>query len=69
MKNYRQELVENFEQYRIGLDDTFAFKCRECGKCCKEREDILLNSRDVYNIATALNLTHEQVIEKYSISD
>jgi hypothetical protein len=65
LKSYHQELIENLEQHRIGLDDVFAFKCRECGKCCKNREDILLNSRDVYKIATALDLTHEQVIEKY----
>jgi len=64
-KDQRYEIVENLDQYRIGIDDVFAFKCRECGKCCRDREDILLNSRDVYNIATTLNLTHEQVIEKY----
>jgi len=64
-KDQRHEIIENLDQYRIGIDDVFAFKCRECGKCCRDRDDILLNSRDVYNIATALNLTHEQVIEKY----
>jgi hypothetical protein len=64
-KGYMQEIAENFNKYRIGIDDTFAFKCRGCGKCCKNREDILLNSRDVYNIATALELSHKQVIEKY----
>jgi len=64
-KNHRQEIVDNFSQYRIGIDDVFAFKCRECGKCCRNREDILLNSRDVYNLATALSITHKQVIETY----
>ena len=65
MNDPKQEMVENFNQYHIGLDDVFAFKCRGCGKCCKNRDDILLNSRDVYNIATALKLTHQQVIEQY----
>jgi len=65
LSNHLQEIVENIDKYRIGLDDVFTFKCRSCGKCCKNREDIILNSRDVYNIATALELTHEQVIEKY----
>ena len=23
--------------------ETFRFRCRQCGKCCKNREDILLN--------------------------
>jgi len=65
VNDHRQEIIENFDQYRIGLDDVFAFKYRGCGKCCRNREDILLNSRDVYNLATALNLSHEQVIETY----
>ena len=64
-KDYRHELIENLDQYRIGLDDVFTFKCRSCGKCCKNREDILLNARDVYNIATALGLAPKQVIETY----
>jgi len=58
-------MVNNIDKYRIGLDDVFAFKCRSCGKCCKNREDIILNSRDVYNIATTLNLTNKQIIDKY----
>jgi Fe-S-cluster containining protein len=65
MSDQRHELIENLDKYLIGIDDVFAFKCRECGKCCRRREDILLNSRDVYNIATALDMTHEQVIETY----
>ena len=64
-KDHRHEIIENFSQYHIGLDDVFTFKCRSCGKCCKNREDILLNSRDLYNIATALKITHKQVIDKY----
>jgi len=65
MSDQRHELVDNLDKYLIGIDDVFAFKCRECGKCCRNREDILLNSRDVYNIATVLSMTHRQVIETY----
>ena len=65
MNNHREEMIEYLTQYRIGLDDSFAFKCRECGKCCKNREDILLNPRDIFNIATALNLTNEQAIKQH----
>jgi len=64
-KDHRHELIENLDKYRIGIDDVFAFKCRGCGSCCRNREDILLNSRDLYNIATALEMTHKQVIETY----
>ena len=63
--NFRQELVENLDKYSIALDDTFAFKCRRCGKCCKNKEDIMLNARDLYNIALKLKLTILQVVETY----
>ena len=33
------EIVENRDQYKIGLDDTFTFGCKMCGKCCTNRED------------------------------
>ena len=65
MSNIREEIAHNLDKYLIGLDDTFAFKCRCCGKCCKNRDDILLNSRDLFNIAVALELTIAQTIEKY----
>jgi len=61
----RMELFLNFDKYKIGLDDTFAFKCRECGKCCKSREDILLTGRDLFNIAKCLKITIPQAIEIY----
>ena len=65
MSNKRQEIIENYEQHLIGLDDVFAFKCRNCGQCCKNREDLMLNSRDIFNLAKAVSLTNEQAIEKY----
>ena len=56
---------ENIEQMRIGLDDTFSFECRGCGKCCKNREDILLTPRDLFRIAKHLYLEPEEVVERY----
>lgn len=64
--NYdRQDLSDNLDKYLIGIDEEFAFKCRKCGKCCKNRNDVMLNSRDLYNIAKKLGITTMQVIEKY----
>lgn len=65
MDQWKQELAENLDQYQIGLEDKFQFKCRGCGKCCKNREDIILTTRDLHNIARKLGLTIEAVIEKY----
>lgn len=65
MNDHKEGLLDNLQKHLLGLDDTFQFKCLSCGKCCKNREDILLNSRDLFNIAKKLNLTMVQVLEKY----
>lgn len=38
-------ITDNFDNLHIGLDDTFRFHCDQCGKCCIDREDILLNPK------------------------
>jgi Fe-S-cluster containining protein len=58
-----QEIAENLDQMSLGLDDTFRFKCYGCGKCCKNREDILLSPKDLFNIASALGKTTKDVVE------
>ena len=60
-----KEIAENFDKMKIGLDDTFKFHCDECGKCCTNREDILLTARDVYNMAKELQMTPVDAINKY----
>lgn len=62
----REEMIfKSIQESSLGLDDSFRFKCRGCGKCCKEREDILLTTRDLYKIARKLGMSMEAVIEKY----
>lgn len=34
-----KSIIDNFDAMKIGLDDTFHFGCRQCGKCCINRED------------------------------
>lgn len=60
-----KNIVDNFDRMKIGLDDTFKFKCQMCGKCCIHRDDILLNPKDIYNMAKELSLTTEELVEKY----
>ena len=47
MDNRLKEIADNLDKMKIGLDDTFKFNCTMCGKCCKNREDILLTPRDL----------------------
>jgi len=65
MDNRLKEIAENIEKYTIGLDEPFKFKCRGCGKCCKNRDDVMLTSRDLFVIAKHLGKSPADVIEEY----
>lgn len=49
----------------LTLDDTFAFHCKGCGKCCKHREDILLTPRDAFRAAGHLDMQPSTFIQTY----
>jgi len=49
----------------IGLNDTFSFTCKACGKCCRNRKDIVLTPYDVFRIAGYLGRTAEEIITRY----
>lgn len=49
----------------IDINDTFKFKCQQCGQCCMHRHDIILNPFDVYNGAKYLGITPEEFVSKY----
>jgi len=57
-------IAENLGQMQLGLDDTFRFKCHGCGKCCKNREDILLTPRDLFRLAKCMGLTPTQTMDR-----
>jgi Fe-S-cluster containining protein len=61
-QEYLKEIAENIDNLEIGLDDSFRFKCYGCGKCCKNREDILLSPKDLFNIAVALGKTTVEIM-------
>lgn len=60
-----QQIAENFDNMKIGIDDKFSFSCRQCGKCCIEREDILLTPLDLFKLSKKLNMTPNDFVEKY----
>ena len=55
--------IENLQT--LELDDSFEFRCKECGKCCKDRHDLLLTPYDLYRIASFLVRTPEEILERY----
>ena len=60
-----KEIVDNLETMKIGVDETFKFHCTMCGKCCINREDILLSPRDIYNMSKKLGIKPEELFERY----
>lgn len=54
---------EEMKQYLLDLDSEFRFKCRRCGKCCKNQDTILFTPRDIFNIAKKLGAAPRQVID------
>ncbi len=60
-----KEIVDNFEKMKIGVDEPFKFHCTMCGKCCINREDILLTPRDIYNMSKELGITTKELFETY----
>lgn len=59
---YAEELLK---LPKLGKDDTFAFGCTKCGKCCRERDDILLTPLDLFKISKYLNQTIQEVLVEY----
>ena len=57
--------IENIAKWKIGLDESFAFRCLACGNCCRNREDILLSPVDLYRMARALSSTVDDVLKSY----
>ena len=60
MSNRLEYYVNNYEKLKIGVDDPFKFNCTMCGKCCIDRDDILLNAKDIYNLTIALDMTTKE---------
>lgn len=53
----------------IDIDDSFGFKCQQCGRCCMNRKDIILNPFDIYNGARYLGITPEEFLKNYTYVD
>lgn len=65
MDNNLKYIAENLDSLIIGADEPFKFHCDMCGKCCINREDILLNAKDVYNMSKELKMEPKDMVEKY----
>ena len=60
------EGIEQLTENLLDLDSEFRFKCRRCGKCCIHQDTIILNTRDIYNIARKQGRPMQGAIEDYT---
>ena len=60
-----QHIAENFDSMKRDINDTFRFHCTQCGKCCVNREDILMSPQDVFKAANALQMTPHDFVQLY----
>lgn len=60
-----KDVEKYIEDRTMSENDTFVIDCNNCGACCKNIANIILNPRDVYRASKALNLSTEEFIDKY----
>jgi Fe-S-cluster containining protein len=61
----RKYIEQALESTPLDMEDTFLFRCKACGKCCKNRKDIIFTPYDVYRLARFLGRTPQEIIERY----
>lgn len=70
MSRFIQDPI-NLDSKKIDIDETFCFKCNACGNCCRGRHngikgtEIVLSGPDVWRIMDYMNMTFEQILDKY----
>ena len=65
MNTRMEEIMNAIEHNKLTADDPFRFHCTQCGKCCINREDILLTPLDLFRIANELKLSLKEFIGQY----
>ena len=58
-------LPENFLEHALSIDDTFQFRCNQCGECCRHRENILISPFDLFRLTRYLNMKPTEFVDRY----
>lgn len=64
IKEIRSRIGEDAE-VMSSFDDKFETGCNLCGKCCRDRNDILLTVHDVRNICRGLDMQFNELVLQY----
>lgn len=61
----RKQSSEYFIEHALDLDDIIDFKCKGCGKCCKNRNDLLFTPMDLHRAGQYLGRTVKELTDRY----
>ena len=53
------------EPIMLTSEDNFVFQCTQCGKCCRNREDVILTGPDIYRVSNELGMKPNDFIKAY----
>lgn len=56
--------IKGVYEIELGTEDSFAFHCTKCGKCCRDLGNILLTPKDMYDMARELGLSMADFFER-----
>lgn len=60
-----EKIINLLQKNSLKEEDTFEFGCIQCGQCCHNRHDILLQPFDLFRIAKYLGQDISTIINKY----
>lgn len=61
----RQEDILVAMKNELAPGQPFQFRCDQCGECCRNREDIILNPFDLFRISSQLGTKPNEIVERY----
>ena len=67
-QEYMKQLAEKFDKGEIKFldeNDEIEFTCEQCGKCCRNRDDIIISPFDLYHMVRATGKGPMEVTSKY----
>ena len=62
-------LAEKFKKGELNFledESEFVFSCEQCGKCCRNREDIVISPHDFFHMVKGTGKDPQEVIERYT---
>jgi len=57
--------IQSGEIKLLDRKDTMSFSCKQCGKCCRNSDEIILSPHDVSLITNHLSISVEEFFNKY----